>query len=59
MKWKFKKVDLGNSSLKYDVIHDALKVICNTNLKRSSNFGDIASLGDMCTGRNKATVGNQ
>ena len=43
---KIKKGDLGNQILKYDVIHDALKVICNKNLKRLRNFGDMG------TGRN-------
>ena len=27
----------------YDVIHDALKVICNKNLKHSRNFDDMSS----------------
>ena len=40
--------------LKYDVIHDALKVICNKNIKCPRIFGDIGSLGDMGTGRNLA-----
>jgi hypothetical protein len=48
---KLKKVDLKNLILKYDVIHDKLGVICNTNLKRPRNFGDIGSLGDMGTRR--------
>jgi hypothetical protein len=34
--------------------YDALKVICNNNLKRQRNFGDIGSSGDMCTCRNLA-----
>jgi hypothetical protein len=29
--------------LKYDVIHDALKLICNKTLKRPRSFGDIGS----------------
>ena len=34
--------------LKYDVMqHDALKVICNENLKRPRNLGDIGSFGDI------------
>ena len=32
----------------------ALKVICNENLNRPRNFGDIDSYGDMGTGRNLA-----
>ena len=42
--------------LKYDVIHDVLKVDCNTNLSRSRNFGDIGKFGDMATGRNLAKI---
>ena len=38
--------------MKYNVIHDALKVICKENLKPPGNFGDIGSFGDMGTGRN-------
>ena len=41
-----KKVDLRNSVLKYDVIHNALNVICDKNLKRPRNFSDMG------TGRN-------
>jgi hypothetical protein len=37
---KFKRMNLGNSILKYDVIDDALKVICNKNPR---NLGDIAT----------------
>ena len=48
------KRDLGNWFLKYDVIHDALKVILNKNFKHLRNFGDIGSVGDMGTGRNLA-----
>jgi hypothetical protein len=40
--------------LKYDVIHDALKVILNKNFQHLRNFGDIGSVGDMGTGRNLA-----
>jgi hypothetical protein len=36
---KCKKVDFGNLILKYDVIHDALKVMCNKKLQRIRNFG--------------------
>ena len=32
---------MKNLSLKYDVIHDALKVICDKILKRPREFGDI------------------
>jgi hypothetical protein len=49
-----KNVDLRNSTLKYDVIHDLLKVIFNKNLKRQRNFGDIGSFGDMGTDMNLA-----
>jgi hypothetical protein len=45
---KIKKVDMRNFILKYDAIDDALKVICNINLKRPRNCGDIG------TGRNLA-----
>ena len=45
IKYKFIELDLGNLILNYDIIHDALKVICNKNLKRPRNFGDIGSLG--------------
>ena len=38
----------------YDVIHDALEVICYENLKRPRNFGDISSFGDIGTGMNLA-----
>jgi hypothetical protein len=37
IKYKFKKLDLGNSILKYD----ALKLIWNENIKRPRNFGGI------------------
>ena len=47
---KIFKVDLENAILKYDVIDDAFKVICNNNLKRSREFGDIRYIGDMGTG---------
>ena len=40
---KFKKVDLGNSILKYDVIQDALKVICDKNIKSPREFGDMGT----------------
>jgi hypothetical protein len=40
--------------LKHDVIHDALRVICNKNLKRLRNFSDIGSFGNMGTGTNLA-----
>jgi hypothetical protein len=36
-----------NFILQYDVIHDALEVICYKNLKRPRNFGDIASYGNI------------
>ena len=39
--------------LKYDVIYDALKLICNKNLERPRKFGDIGSFGDMGTEKNK------
>ena len=31
--------------MKYDVIFDALIVICDKNLKRQREFGDICSIG--------------
>jgi hypothetical protein len=43
IKQKLKKVDLGNSILKNDVIHDALRVICNKNLKLRGRFGDLGT----------------
>jgi hypothetical protein len=54
IKWKFKKSDLENLIMKYDVIHDGLRVICKKKLKRPRNFDDIGSYGAMCTGRNLA-----
>ena len=59
IKLRFKKVYLlklylRNFILKYDVIHDALKVICNKNIKRLRNFGDIGSFGGIGTGRKLA-----
>ena len=50
IKHKFKRVDLRNVTLKYDVIHAALEVICNKHLKRPRKFDDIGSFGDMGTG---------
>ena len=50
IKYKYEKVCLGEFILKYNV----LKVICYQNHKRSRNFGDIGSFGDMGTGRNLA-----
>jgi hypothetical protein len=47
-------VDLENLIFKYDVIHDALKLISYEKLKRARNFGDIGSFGDIGTGRNLA-----
>ena len=41
IKLKFKRVDLENLIVKYDVIYDALEVTCNKNLKRPRNFGNI------------------
>ena len=35
--------------MKYNVFHDAAKVICNKNLKRHRKFGHIGSLTDMGT----------
>ena len=37
------KINFGNFVLKYDVIHNALVVIYNKNLKRSSNYGDMST----------------
>ena len=48
---KAKKGNLGNFIMKYNFIHDALKVITNQNLKRQRNFEDIGSFGDMGTSR--------
>jgi hypothetical protein len=45
-KMQIEKSRLGNLIFKYDVIHDALKLISDKNLKRPRN------LGDMGTGRN-------
>ena len=49
--------DMGNKDLrkeiweiqfwKYEVIHNALKVMCNKNSKRPHNFGHICSFGDL------------
>jgi hypothetical protein len=44
---KMNRVDLENFILKYDVIHAALKVICNRNLKQPRNKGDIGLFGDI------------
>ena len=44
-----KRVDLGNSILKCDVIYDALKVICDKNLKRPRNLTILGSLYDITT----------
>jgi hypothetical protein len=38
-----KKVDLKNLILKYDVIHDALKVTFNKNSHNLRNFGDMGT----------------
>ena len=43
---EIEKGNVGNLILKYDVIHDALKLIYNENLKRLDNFDDRG------TGRN-------
>ena len=51
IKQKLKKWDWGNSILKYNVIHDALKVICNKTIKHPRKFGDIGFFGDMDTGK--------
>ena len=51
IKQKSKRVDLGNSILKYGFLYDALQVIFNKNLKRPRNFGDIGSFGDLSTRR--------
>ena len=44
-----KKKDFGNLVFKYDVIYDALEVICNKNLKHFRNVGDIGFIGDLYT----------
>jgi hypothetical protein len=44
IKHKFKGVDLINSILKHDVIHDTPKLIF---IKRPREFADIGSFGDM------------
>ena len=41
LKNKFKKVYFGNSVLKNDVIHDAVKVICYKNFVLHGRSGDI------------------
>ena len=38
---KIEKIEFRNSILKYDVIHDVLKVICYKKLQRRRNFGDM------------------
>ena len=50
MKNKIIKVNLKHSILKYDVIHDTLKVIFNKNLERLSEFGNIDFFGVIGTG---------
>ena len=52
IKWRVKKVNLRNLIVKYYVIHDALKVIRNKNLKHPRNLDLIGSFGDMGTGWN-------
>jgi hypothetical protein len=37
----------GNLISKEDVGHDELLVICNKNLKRPRNFGDIGKFGEI------------
>ena len=49
---KIEKSKFQNFILKYDVIHDALKLVCNKNLRRPRNFGDMGFFGDICAGRN-------
>ena len=36
-------MDLGNSILKCEFIHEAFKVICNNNLKRPREFDDMGT----------------
>jgi hypothetical protein len=45
---------MGGGQYRRKVIYNALKVICNENIKRPRNFGDIDSFGDIGTGRNLA-----
>ena len=45
---KIVKIYLEILILQYDVIHDALEVLCYKNLKRSRNFGDLGSFGLEC-----------
>ena len=49
IKLKLKKIDLGNSILKYDLIIDAVKVISYKNLKLRGRSSDIGSFGDIGT----------
>ena len=44
-----KKKQIKKFDLKYDVIYDTLKVICENNLERPRNSGDIGSFGDVGT----------
>ena len=43
---KFEKVNLRNSILENDVIHDALEVIRDRSFERPREFGDIGLFGD-------------
>jgi hypothetical protein len=51
---KVRKSKFGKLNLENDVIHDALKVICNKNLKKNSAilgiFGDIGTFGNIGSG---------
>ena len=51
---KIQKSKFWEFNLKYDVIHDVLKVIFNENLKRLRNYGDIGFSRDMNTFKNLA-----
>ena len=50
-KMKIQKSRFGKFNLKYDVIHDALKVICNENFKRPRNFGDMGTCRNLAKNR--------
>ena len=41
----------GNSILKYDVIYEALQMMCNKNLKSLRNYSRIGSFSDLGTKR--------
>jgi hypothetical protein len=48
---KIQKRRFGKFNLEKDVNYEALKVICNKNIKRPRKYGDIGAFGNMSTGR--------